>query len=201
MLCILEAATGLRVGELSALQVEHFVGRVLVIEQTVWKGQVRRGQGKSKHFLRQIDLHSSVATLLREFIGERKEGFIFRTRNGTAIHQSNFLRRHLHPVLEKLGIEKQGFHGFRRFRVTHLESNYVPRALVQYWTGHAKPGDGEIVPISVTDKYVKMDKGTAFRAEVAERIGLGFELPKAETVEVVPNVPRIAVEVPVGNLP
>jgi hypothetical protein len=35
-----------------------------------------------------------------------------------------------------------------------------------------------------------MAKDTKFRAEVAERIGLGFELPKAETVEVVPSVPN-----------
>ena len=34
-----------------------------------------------------------------------------------------------------------------------------------------------------------MGKDTKFRADVAERIGLAFELPKAETVEVVPNVP------------
>jgi len=45
-----------------------------------------------------------------------------------------------------------------------------------------------------------MHEDEAFRAEVVERIGLGFELPKAETVEVIPNVPRIAVEVAVGNL-
>jgi hypothetical protein len=46
----------------------------------------------------------------------------------------------------------------------------------------------------------QVHKDEAFRAEFVERIGLGFELPKAETVEVVPNVPRIAVEVAVGNL-
>ena len=108
---------------------------------------------------------------------------------GTRMHQSNFLRRNLHPILEKLGIEKQGFHGFRRFRVTHLESNVIPPALVRYWTGHAKSSDGEVVKQSVTDKYVMMSKDTKFRTEVAERIGLGFQLPKSETVEVVPSVP------------
>src|SRR5258708_7192397 len=124
------------------------------------------------------------------FIGHRKDGFIFRSEKGTAIHQSNFLRRCLHPLLEQLGIEKQGFHGFRRFRVTHLESSTVPPALVKYWTGHANSRDGEVVRCIVTDKYVKMAKDTKFRAEVAERIGVGFELPKAETVEVVPSVPN-----------
>ena len=105
------------------------------------------------------------------------------------IVSTNFLRSSLYPILEVLGIEKQGFHGFRRFRVTHLESSCVPPALVKYWTGHAKSIDGEAVRQTVTDRYIKMGKDTKFRAEVAERIGLGFELPKAKTVEVVPSVP------------
>ena len=113
-----------------------------------------------------------------------------KTRTGTPFLQSNFLRSSLYPILKELGIEKQGFHGFRRFRVTHLESSYVPPALVKYWTGHAKSSDGEVVRQTVTDKYIKMAKDTKFRAEVAERIGIGFELPKAGTVEVVPSVPN-----------
>jgi hypothetical protein len=48
----------------------------------------------------------------------------------------------------------------------------------KYWTGHAKSTDGEVVRQTVTDKYVKMAKDTKFRADVAERIGLGFDLPK-----------------------
>jgi hypothetical protein len=58
---------------------------------------------------------------------------------------------------------------------------------MKYWTGHAKSSDGEVVRQTVTDRYIKMAIDTKFRADVAERIGLGFELPKAETVEVVPN--------------
>ena len=74
--------------------------------------------------------------------------------------------------------------------MTHVESNPVPPALVKNWTGHANSSDGEVVKCSVTDRYVKMAKDTKIRAEVAERIGLGFELPKAETVEVVPSGPN-----------
>ena len=62
---------------------------------------------------------------------------------------------------------------------------------MKYWTGHAKSSDGEVVRQTVTDRYVKMAKDTKFRADVAERIGLGFELSKTETVEVVPSVPNI----------
>ncbi len=42
---------------------------------------------------------------------------------------------------------------------------------------------------------LEMAKDTKFRADVAERIGLGFELPKAETVEVVPNPQETEVSV------
>ena len=97
----------------------------------------------------------------------------------------------MYPTLKELGVEKKGFHGFRRFRVTHLESSCVPPALVKYWTGYAKSGDGEVVRHTVTDRYIKMAKDTKFRADAAETIGLGFELPEAEVVEVVPDVPSV----------
>jgi hypothetical protein len=35
-----------------------------------------------------------------------------------------------------------------------------------------------------------MSKDTKFRAEVADQIGLGFELPKGEIAEVLPSVPN-----------
>jgi integrase len=184
---VLFAATGLRAGELFGLEVKHFSGNTITVAQSVWEGRVQTP--KTASAFRQVDLHPTVAVVLRNFIGDRKEGFIFKTRTGTPFLQSNFLRSSLYPVLEELGIEKQGFHGFRRFRVTHLETSCVPPALVKYWTGHAASSDGEAVRQTVTDKYIKMGKDTKFRADVAERIGLGFELPKAETVEVVPNVP------------
>jgi integrase len=184
---VLFAASGLRPGELFGLEVKHFNGDTITVAQSVWEGRVQTP--KTANAFRQVDLHPTVAALLRDFIGDRKDGFIFRTRTGTPFLQSNVLRSSLYPILEELGIERQGFHGFRRFRVTHLESSCVPPALVKYWTGHAKSSDGDVVRQTVTDKYVKMAKDTKFRADVAERIGLGFELPKAETVEVVPSVP------------
>ena len=187
LIYVLFAASGLRAGELFGLEVKHLNGNTITIAQSVWEGRVQ--SPKTVNAFRQVDLHPTVAVMLRDFVGERKQGYLFRTRTGTPFLQSNFLRSSLHPILEELGIEKQGFHGFRRFRVTHLESSCVPPALVKYWTGHAKSSDGEIVRQTVTDKYIKMGKDTKFRADVAERIGLGFELPKVETVEVVPSVP------------
>jgi integrase len=186
---VLFAASGLRAGELLGLEVKHFNGNTITVVRSVWEGRVQTP--KTVNAFRQVDLHPSVAAVLRDFIGDRKHGFLFRTRRRTPFLQSNLLRSSLHPILEELGIEKQGFHGFRRVRVTHLESSCVPPALVKYWTGHAKSSDGEVVRQTITDRYIKMGKDTKFRVDVAERIGLGFELPKAETVEVVPCVPNV----------
>jgi integrase len=183
---VLFAASGLRAGELFGLEVKHFDGHKITVAQSVWEGRVQTP--KTVNAFRQVDLHPTVAAMLRNFTGDRKQGFLFQTRTGTPFLQSNFLRSSLYPILKELGIEKQGFHGFRRFRVTHLESSYVPPALVRYWTGHAKSSDGEVVQQTVTDKYVRMAKDTKFRAAIAERIGLGFDLPKVETLEVVPRV-------------
>jgi integrase len=78
------AASGLRAGEAFGLEVKHFVGNTLSVEQSVWEG--RKQTPKTKNARREVDLHPSVATLLRGFIGHRKDGFIFR--RGRNAHSS-----------------------------------------------------------------------------------------------------------------
>jgi integrase len=124
---VLFAASGLRAGELFGLEVKHVNGDTITVVQSVWEGRVQAP--KTVNAFRQVDLHPSVAAVLRDFIGDRKQGFIFRTRTGTPFLQSNFLRSSLYPILEELGIEKQGFHGFRRFRVTTLNLAACPPPL------------------------------------------------------------------------
>jgi len=57
--------------------------------------------------------------------------------SGKPPHQSNTLRRTLHPILENLNEPKCGCHAFRRFRITHLRKNGVPEDLIHYWLGPA----------------------------------------------------------------
>lgn len=76
MAVILFAASGLRPGELFGLEVKHFVGKVVKVQQSVWSGEIQKPQTKSA--FRFVDLHSSVSTQLRIFIGDRKEGFALR---------------------------------------------------------------------------------------------------------------------------
>jgi len=116
-----------------------------------------------------------MAAMLENFIDGRREGFIFRASNGSALAQSNVLQRSLHPILASMKREKTGFHSFRRFRVTHLRKQGTPEDLLRFWIGH---GDK-----TVTDRYAKLSEDVAFRKAQAERVGIGFNL------EVVPCCP------------
>src|SRR4029077_15274471 len=113
--------------------------------------------------------------MLEAFIGDRRDGYLFQCRNGSPLGQRNVLRDSLHPILESMDLEKAGFHGFRRFRVTHLRKQKTPEDLLRFWIGH---GDK-----TVTDRYAKLCEDVAFRKAQAERVGTGFNL------EAVPRCP------------
>ena len=111
-------------------------------------------------------------------------GFVFQNAAGKPLAQSNVLRRGLHPVLESLNVPKAGFHAFRRFRATHLSKSRVPEYLMKFWMGHAKS--------SQTEEYIKLFDEVEYRREVADSVGLGFELRPEKPI--VRNVRRKSVK-------
>jgi integrase len=181
MAAILFAATGMRAGELLGLEVRHFDGSSITIEQEVWNGTVQ--EPKTSNAKRVIDLHPDAAGLLKQFIGERSTGFIFQTSRGRPLTQTNLLKREFHPILEKLGISKRGFHSFRRFRNTYLRKSGCPDGLVKFWMGHADK--------DMTDRYDKVREDAEFRKDVAKAMGVGFELPKTVNCSNVPKRPEV----------
>jgi len=179
LLFILAAASGLRAGELLGLEPRHFDGRSIKVDQSVWRNSAQCP--KTTNAYRIVDLHPEVAKRLLEFLGNRKGGYIFQTRNGKPIGQSNILRRTLHPVLCRLGIQQCGFHAFRRFRNTYLRNHTsCASGLRNFWLGWSGTG--------MSDHYDKIREHAEFRLEVAKRAGIGFTLPS--NVPSVPNVPK-----------
>lgn len=180
MLFVLAAATGLRAGELLGLEIRHFDGLSIKVEQSVWRGDVQAP--KTQNAYRIVDLHPGVARVLSDFVGGRSGEYIFTTSNGKPLSQSNILRRSLHPILASFGMKRCGFHAFRRFRNTYLR-NYTscPNGLRNFWLGWSGK--------DMSDHYDKIREDAAFRREVAERVGIGFELPKPSIVPNVGNVP------------
>jgi integrase len=184
LLYALLAGTGLRIGEAFALQIQDIRGEVIHVRHSHWNGRLY--SPKTKNAIREIDLPSSLAEALHDHIAGRPGGFVFETSAGTPLHQSNVLRRSLHPILEKIGRETCGFHAFRRFRVTHLRKNRVPEDLIQFWIGHANK--------SITDGYSKMKEDVEFRRFTAEQAGLGFHMPTvAPKLPVAPIAPKTEV--------
>jgi integrase len=165
MLYALLAATGLRIGEALSLQITDFQDGTLTIRRSIWNG--RTTTPKTRFSSRQVDLPTEFAQMLRAFIADRTDGYLFQTGKGTAKGQRNLLRS-LHPILKELGISLQGFHGFRRFRVTWLRKQKTPEDLLRFWIGH---GDK-----TITDHYAKLSEDHAFRKSVTEQVGIGFNL-------------------------
>jgi integrase len=180
VLFALLSGTGMRIGEALALEVKDICGTTITVRQGVWNGIVQ--SPKTENGVREIDVHSSLAALLKEHIADRKSGFLFQNPNGKPVSQTNTLKRGLHPILESMEREKCGFHSFRRNRVTHLRKNRVPEDVLRFWIGHADK--------SVTDHYSKVKEDVEFRKVCAENVGLGFELPtlnSSEECEVAPS--------------
>ena len=172
MACVLLAASGLRAGELLGLEVQHFDGTSVKVEQSIWGGKTQAP--KTKNAYRTVDVHPDVALLLKAFIGDRKSGFIFQTSSGRPFGQSNLLNDGLHPLLEKLGISKRGFHAFRRFRNTHLRQQHCPAGLLKYWIGHSTKKD-------MSDLYDRSSLDVPYRKDVCVAMGIGFTLPPVLT--------------------
>jgi hypothetical protein len=137
MVYVLTATSGMRIGEVLGLEIDkHFADdfSTVLVRQKVRKCKME-DYLKTDNAYRDIDLHSSVVMMLKEFIGLRTVGFLFASRNGKPLSNSNILNRHLHPTLDKLGWsdprtgdDTAGNHAFRRFRNTFLRKNHVPRS-------------------------------------------------------------------------
>jgi integrase len=169
VLFALLVGSGLRIGEALGLEVGKHVsndGRTLHVRQSVWEGVTQKP--KTASAVRDVDLCPALAAMLTAFVAGRTNGFVFQNAAGKPLAQSNVLRRNLHPILSALEVPKAGFHSFRRFRATHLSKSRVPESLKKFWMGHAETNQ--------TEEYVKLFDEVVYRREVADSIGLGFEV-------------------------
>lgn len=179
------AGTGLRIGEALALEIGEPSDerstvssdcKTILVRKSVWRG--KKQNPKTDNAVREVDVPTSLAAMLKDFIKNRTSGFVFHTKSGRPLTPRNVLRDSLQKVSEAAT-----FHAFRRFRITNLREAGVPEDLVRFWVGHADR--------SVTDRYSKMKKRIALRQEWAEKVGLGFEVgpigPKVEASTTQPH--------------
>ena len=168
------AASGMRIGEALGLEIDKHIldaGLTLHLRQKAWNGQIHSFL-KTGNARREIDVHSSIAQMLVQFIGNRKSGLLFCTGSGRPLSPSNILSDSLHPILEKLGQPKAGAHAFRRFRATWLRMQRTPEDLIRFWLGHANK--------TITDGYSLLKEDSQFRRKIAEQVNIGFEISASE---------------------
>jgi integrase len=157
----LAAGSGMRIGEILALEVKDFNGRILKVSKNLWNGELTAP--KTVNGFREVDLSVPLAFQLSEHLRGRDKGFIFEEPRN-----SSSAMNHLNSVLEELKIKqpRMGYHSFRRYRITHLGKNKVNNELIRFWVGHSKP--------DVTSRYDAIHKDVQFRLAEAERVGEGF---------------------------
>jgi integrase len=162
----LAEATGLEIGKRFSTDCSI----VRVRQQRSKKGHKIEAYPKTDAGIRDIDLHPDLAVLVKEYIGSRRNGFLFETSGGLPMSPRNILRDSLHPILKEMGRESAGFHTFRRFRESILQMSEARSLLIDYWMGHA---NGEM-----SGRYGKqLLDNVQWRQECAAKVGLGFVLP------------------------
>ena len=66
--------------------------------QKAWRGQIHTSL-KRDAAKREIDVHSTVAAMLKKFIGERKQGLLFCSRTGKQLWQTNIFQLRPHGLI------------------------------------------------------------------------------------------------------
>jgi hypothetical protein len=83
----------------------------------------------------------------------------------------NLWRDGFATIVQEMGRERVRFHAFRRFREAVLQASECPQFLIDFWMGHSNAGMG-------SRDAKQLVENRKFRAEWAEKVGLGFEIPK-----------------------
>jgi len=173
------AGTGMRIGEALATRLEPYSEDHTTISPDFKTIHVRKSvfrsaeqKPKTENAIRSVDICDALAAILKEFVGTRTTGFLFRSRSrGLPLLQANILGSWLHKH------NVNGFHTFRRFRTAHLRKCRVPWDLEKLWIGHANK--------DVTDRYAEqLEEDVAYRQEWANKIALGFTLGPSNVVSI-----------------
>jgi len=169
-------STGLRIGELLALQVNDLdlTGGVLFVRRGVYRGVV--GSPKTAGSERRIPLASRVAGMLRACLDSYavKSEWVFPSGAGTFLNDRNLMRRQVEPACKDLGIPHFGWHSLRHTFRTMAGNHGVAPELVQGLLGHA----------SLETTMLYMHREDAAEREAVEKIAevLCPSVPKTEAV-------------------
>jgi integrase len=157
------AETGIRCGEACGLPSRNWLldTGAIKVDQKVWHGKIETVKSKKGNRLREIS--PQLAEHLRGFLRTwrpNRLGLLFATGNGTPWDSDLVRKRKLYPLLEKLGIERCGFHQSNgKCQILHACSatTHVPVPVSATLCGLPPPSsvivtDPERAPVTVGEK-------------------------------------------------
>jgi integrase len=135
----LVAETGIRRGEVCGLNVEDvdLATQTIAVRRSVSKKRKLKSpkNGKARVFA----LSPQLVEKLRPYVeGRMADEPLFLSKKGKRLEPDNFVKRHLKPILKKLGLEGAA-HAFRHGNATLLDSLRAPMKVRQDRLGHADP--------------------------------------------------------------
>lgn len=133
------AMTGLRVGEILALQIGDFdfENRLLAVRHSVWRGEIQTPKTVGSQAV--LPLPDSLAEIVKQHVATLKGPWLFLNRRGNLFIAENVVRQALAPILDKLKIPRCGFHAFRHLHASLLLSSGAAPQVAQKQLRHADP--------------------------------------------------------------
>ncbi len=136
------AETGIRCGEACGLPTKNLLLDLgaIKIKQKVWHGKIETV--KTKKAERTCEISPQLVEHLRGYLRTWRPnslGLLFVSQKGTPWDADVLRKRKLYPLLEKLGIQRCGFHAFRHGNETVMDGESVPMATRQNRLGHSDP--------------------------------------------------------------
>jgi len=134
------AMTGLRVGEVVALQKNDldFAGRLIHVRRSAWYGRVQTLKSKSSRA--GVVMAEALLTLLEEYLAmwtANTESFLFLNRNRRPYAANKVVEYGLWPVLDKLKLPRGGMHAFRHAHASLLMNVGAPATVTKGQMRHS----------------------------------------------------------------
>lgn len=125
------AVCGLRPAEALVLRIEDFEGTQLRIDEALkerQKSEDRIGTTKTAESDNYVPVPPDLSREITTWIGNHPDhnnprAFLFPNSWGTAFSVGNYLRRHLKPLAENVGIHDLTHQAFRRSSSTHIQNH------------------------------------------------------------------------------
>ena len=136
------AMTGVRAGELLALQIDDldFERKLIHIRRSVWRGRIQTV--KSKASRASVAMPDVLSLILKVYLKSWRENpmkLLFINRRGRPYNATKVVQKALWPVLDKLKIERCGLHAFRHTHSSLLLETGASPTVAQAQLRHSDP--------------------------------------------------------------